>query len=705
MTSAALIKSSDSSGRPHHVEGIGHFRPRARLLKSLGEELISSETVAVLELVRNCYDADATRVELRFSHPADPTLATLEIRDNGHGMTAEVLLGPWLEPATAHKAAAGADASTGGETSPGGRRRLGSKGVGRFATQRLGRELLLLTRPEGYEYELEARFDWSRLEHGEHFLDQLEIPWKRLPVSRFKGSGTRLCLTSLRDVWSDERFERLRIGLARLVSPVLAGQTLEIVLIINGQQERIRPVIDRQQAMFSLEGDIGPQGLCRLVYRDLHGVAETWERTVTWPTGGLPCGPFQFRIHAWDLDRDALEPFLARASVPVKPREFKRLLREHAGISLYRDGFRILPYGEPDNDWLRLDRRRVNNPTLRFSNNQLLGWLQLSAEQNPGLKDQTNREGLVDNAAYRHLQAVVLELLSMLEARRAVARRSGIAQERRALPLPELGSRTQREIGQLLDGLEQGGPARRNISQLRDLISSQNQAVAGAVQQYAGLATSGVLSAQLFQQLQHPLLKLKHELTMVQHDLESGDVSLVEDCARGIVEALKQVETLQLRLQKADPFVSARAARKLQRLNLRLLVQEVLTLYEDRLAALTVDLDWRDETGAEWVTRGEVLQQALAHILDNAVYWLEQAKTGHRVLRISLEPELLRLENSGPPLDKTLLSRIFDPYFSQKPNGAGLGLTITRDLLATLGLEIHVHNTPLGVAFDIAPRG
>ncbi len=85
------------------AEGTGAFRPRARLIRTIGAELISSEIVAITELVRNSYDADASRVEIRFTDPHLPDVARLEIADNGHGMTREILLGPWLEPATDHK--------------------------------------------------------------------------------------------------------------------------------------------------------------------------------------------------------------------------------------------------------------------------------------------------------------------------------------------------------------------------------------------------------------------------------------------------------------------------------------------------------------------------------------------------------------------------------------------------------------------------
>jgi hypothetical protein len=156
------------------AEGKGRIRPRARLLRTIGAELISSEVVAVIELVRNSYDADATRVDLVFNYPEDPERASLEIRDNGHGMSREIVLGPWLEPATDHKSGFGRG-ETAGDRSPHGRRRLGSKGVGRFAVQRLGAELKLLTRAAGSMTEVVAWFDWKALETGK-YLDELRDP-------------------------------------------------------------------------------------------------------------------------------------------------------------------------------------------------------------------------------------------------------------------------------------------------------------------------------------------------------------------------------------------------------------------------------------------------------------------------------------------------------------------------------------------------
>ena len=115
----------------------------------------------------------------------------------------------------------------------------------------------------------------------------------------------------------------------------------------------------------------------------------------------LACGPVRTRIYAFDLETEAL----AR----VGPRmDVRPWLREWSGISIYRDGFRIWPYGEPHDDWLRLDQRRVNNPVVRLSNNQVVGFVEVSRDRNPELRDQTNREGLLSNAAFDDLRRLPL---------------------------------------------------------------------------------------------------------------------------------------------------------------------------------------------------------------------------------------------------------------------------------------------------------
>src|SRR5262249_37799859 len=129
----------------------------------------------------------------------------------------------------------------------------------------------------------------------------------------------------------------------------------------------------------------------------------------------LRCGPLRVKIFAFDLETEAL--------AKIGPRtEVRAWLREWSGISVYRDGFRIWPYGEPHDDWLRLDQRRVNNPVVRLSNNQVVGFVAISRDGNPELRDQTNREGLINNRALEDLRRLMSFVLQALEAERQTLR-------------------------------------------------------------------------------------------------------------------------------------------------------------------------------------------------------------------------------------------------------------------------------------------
>ena len=98
--------------------------------------------------------------------------------------------------------------------------------------------------------------------------------------------------------------------------------------------------------------------------------------------------------------------------------EVRAWLKEWSGISIYRDGFRVWPYGEPHDDWLRLDQRRVNNPVVRLSNNQVVGFVEISRDGNADLADQTNREGLLQSRAFDDLRRLLYFVLQILEAER-----------------------------------------------------------------------------------------------------------------------------------------------------------------------------------------------------------------------------------------------------------------------------------------------
>lgn len=670
--------------------GEGRIRPRARLLNSIGAELISSEIVAVIELVRNSYDADASRVTITFTGLRGGQEPSLVIEDNGHGMTREILLGPWMEPATDFKAGS-ASGELGGQRSPGGRRRLGSKGVGRFASQRLGTRLDLTTRTASVASRLVAEFDWSLIEEPGTYLEDMRIPWREKRCPKSDPSGTRLAISGLRDAWSPERFEKLRVALSRLVSPDRVGNPFEITLSIEGSSETIGSLIESTVPMYSLVGQVDENGQATITWLDLQGNREEWVREVLWPEGSeRNCGPFQFRFSAWDLDRPALLQYFSLTGSKLGLRDFRRSLRDHTGVSLYRDGFRILPYGEPDNDWLRLDRRRVNNPTLRLSNNQLIGVILLGADENAELRDQTNREGLVANAAYEHLREVVCELVGYLENRRFSSRRAGdLGVERGGSRLPNPTGEADERLDELISGLDSG---RRGASEIREALEARRQAEADTLRMYSGLAIAGQMSGLLLTQLTHLARRIDSELRLMKGDLsfEELDRGAVEDLGESVRRLESMQHELYSRLETLDPLVQAKRSRRVKRVRLSEALDGPLQAFRDLYAEaeVTLSVNWDKKVhgskGPRVQTNPDVLQQALGPVLESALHWVQERAKGRRVT-IELKSNSLSVINNGPPVLAADVPHLFDAHFTRRQDRPGMGLFLSRSLIATVG--------------------
>jgi len=680
------------------ASGKGRIRPRARLIRTIGAELISSEVVAVLELVRNCYDADARKVEVQFQNVHLPEQATLAIYDDGHGMGRDILLGPWLEPATDHKSSTGVGEFA-GERSPRGRRRLGSKGVGRFAAQRLGEHLLVRSRQARNHGVLEAEFDWNLLDGSDRYLDELVVPWRELKVERRYRRGTLLLISRLRDTWTEERFERLRLALSRLLGPGL-GDEFRIELIINGTREEVKPFIDALSPMYSIEGSVADDGFCQVTYRDVTGSLEEWHRSVLWPHKDT-CGPFKFKISSWDLDREALEYFFRKAEIGLGLRDFRRVIRDHSGVSLYRDGFRILPYGEPDNDWLRLDRRRVNNPTLRLSNNQILGWVQLTADDNPLLQDQTNREGLVANAAYSHLQQVILELISYLETRRFTARRSFGHGNRSGNPSAQPPRFIDEDLEELAVRLAQHTEVTGDIlPAFRDALSRGAERNLAFVQRYLRLAGAGYLSSRVVEELVHPTRQALTEADFLDRELVAFATVLPQESKDDLLVSVgklkRSLAMLTQRIEKISSVVSDGPRPMSCGLGECVEAMGDLFLREFVRAGIELEIDIKEDL--EILPFATVLDQVVAILFGNAVFWLKQAGSPKR-LSVMVNGSTLIVENNGPRLPRDLQERIFESSFDHP---AAIGLALARDLLKTIHGSIRLLRQARGIAFEVS---
>jgi signal transduction histidine kinase len=676
-------------------------------MRTLGDELISSEVVAVIELVKNAYDADATRVLVRFHESLDAGTGGIDVIDDGHGMSLDTVRAAWLEPATPYRRRAPLSEELQ-------RHVLGEKGIGRFAASRLADDLELITRRAGDNLETTVLFDWRLFDKEDAYLDEIQIVWEQTDPVEFTESGaaealwreggppspdrlhrgTLLRMTSLRNAWGERELSDLRNGLSRLVSPFLF------------EQQRDTPdafsILLDVPSFPAMSGAVEPPEALRSPHYSMHAEVDAnakFRATITLRDGSDPVikegtlrgfderppvsGPFTLELRVWDRDRTSMAELAGQANTTST--QVRKDLDDAAGVSLYRDGFRVLPYGQRGNDWLSLDARRVQNPTMRLSNNQLVGYALLSRETNPDLRDQSNREGLIENQAYEDLREQSKGLIQLLETERYGIRPREEAPERRPgglfagfdLAAVRAYANEHHPGDTGLTGLL--GEAQENLDQS---IERAQEVVA----RYRRLATLGELIDKVLHDGRAPLSKIGADAKIALRDIDSDELTgkdLVTAVRKRLQRIGKQHDVLAAVFRRIEPFGGRRRGRPSHRA-----LEEIIA---DSVAVLEGDID---ELGAKValpssetiVSADETeLQQIFVNLLRNSIYWLREVPEEKREIRISVSRDEgglhILFSDSGPGVPEGIHDQIFDPYFSTAQDGVGLGLTIAGEIV------------------------
>jgi signal transduction histidine kinase len=662
---------------------------------------------------------------VRFVEPyGEPGSGAIEVIDDGHGMSAETVEETWMEPATLFR-------KRNPRSEKLGRRVLGEKGIGRFATSRLAEALEVVTRRRGDTLETHAYFDWSAFDDEDSYLDEVKAEfWEDDPVELAPGgsidllwpherpptrrqNGTLLRMARLREGWSDEEFRQLRVGLARLISPFdydASESGFQILLDVPEHEElsgRVEPPELLQHPPYLLRGSIRAGGSYKFNIHLPNGkpvrVAGKFLVGGRTPT----CGPVAVELRVWDRDAPSMRTLASERGGTVKA--VREDLDEAAGINVYRDSFRVLPYGERRNDWLRLDLRRVQNPTLRLSNNQIVGYVLISADGNPELRDQSNREGLIENRAYDDLTDLVRQALAELETRRYTARRpaSGAPAERG-------GIFTSFSLSPLRTYIRQHHPGDQRLLDLvgdaAEDLAQRVEEVQDVIARYRRLATLGQLIDIVLHDGRAPVAKIGNEAKLGLRDIERQlNGKLVPRLGERLSAIRTQSDVLAIVFRRIEPFGGRRRGRP-RRILVEEIIAETFAVVQTEIDRLGVDVSLPKGEHVVSVDPAE-LQEVILNLLQNSLWWLRDLPEGDREIKVRVRRPDGRLEiifsDNGPGVDPEFADRIFDPYFSTKPSGVGLGLTIAGEIVSEYyagELEL-VETGPLpGATFRITLR-
>lgn len=694
----------------HLLSGTRALRPRARLLRTLGSDLISSEKVALIELVKNSFDADAGIVLIRFHGPLVEGCGRVEILDDGHGMDVETLQTSWLDIATDMK-----KKRTRSES--GARRVLGEKGIGRLAASRLGSEMLLVTRRAHHD-EINLLIDWTQFDRDDTYLDEIEVAWHvgnptifapsgigskafaDCPIPEWTdGRGTLLQIDKLTRAWTEEDFLDLRTALSRLIRPVPSSSTgnaasdFKIVLELPPGHEslsgEVGPPEELDTPHYKLSGTVDGRGVAQLRYLQVNPPVEKvlpdvqlWNDDARQPQSGA----FEIDVEVWDRDAEAIRKVSAGGSV----RDFRRLLDQVAGVSVYRDGFRVLPFGEVGDDWLGLDRRRVQNPTLRLSNNQVIGHVFIGADANADLRDQSNREGLLDGNAYDDLQKMIHGALTIIESRRYSARRP---------EKPKNESRSglfQRfELDELRKVLATKYAGDRQVLELIDAKNREIQEGVDEVQrilsQYSRLATLGTLIDRVLHDGRTSVARLKSIVRFGERDLAKNSAACetrLQTAQSSLQETSIQANLLSTLFNQIEPFGGRKRGRP-KTVSLNSIVNNAIAIFRTEADEKGVVFEFNDVDIDVTVDQSEVLT-VLVNLLQNSLHWISNTPKSHQrkihltTKKNSDQSVSIIVSDTGPGVPDHLRDAIFDAYFSNRRDGVGLGLSIAGNIVQDL---------------------
>lgn len=724
-----------------------HFFVDAKTLIHLGRDSIKDHTTALIELVKNSYDADAHKVDVEILSKGN----LIRVSDNGFGMTKDQLLNNWLRIGFSNKRQS--------KVSELGRRKTGEKGIGRISTDRLGAKLELISKTES-DGLVGLRVDWDEFDtEGKDVADinvelinpaKIEIP---LTDGQESKSGTEIRITNLRQPWTTDNIEGLYYELSALTPPFNQMSDFGINLSNDVSDEFSKPVDSKYYTAAEIEVTTIFDGTNEVFYsiKDKYSkntIVETIDlrQFASKTTKGsndnrdeldfsakeslppiLNCGPVEVKLMFFVREGASV------ANLDFRLSDLREFLDNNAGVKVYRDQIAVKPYGFPKAqmgyDWLALAQRKARNPAgisradeYAVTPNQIVGAVFISRDNNMLLTDSAAREGLVESEGFYDMKEFVYASLRLLEAHRAriyptIEKNKNVQKKesahREADKIKERLSSVRQDLSSLFANIEDNGENARPMAFLKPISRTieKVEAITEDVQitinellnwqrVLNGLATIGISSAVFGHETEG-------SITQFQGSTNTA-IKFIKLAQPNTIKALEELEKAYRHSKRVAAWGAYALTRvqkeKRSRRNTHILktIESVVKELRPAFEASSIHLY---TTGTNVVSRTFQMdiESILVNLLTNA-YTACLLRGGERKIRVHVEREFIdnvsgyffSVADTGPGIAKEFESRIFDPLFSTKSAansesksvGTGLGLTIVRSVVEELDGKI-----------------
>ncbi len=692
------------------------FSIDAGIIDRLGKELVARHETAVSELVKNAYDADAKKVKLTFIDSSEIG-GIIVINDDGVGMTKEQLVNGFMRLASSDKIHY--------PFSPiYNRKRAGKKGIGRFAAQRLGKQLTITTQTEDSEQALEITINWDDFKNDQDlmFIDN-KIEYKnRMPKKR---SGTRLVIRDLRDKWTEAQIKRVYRYASEILQPFpLAKVKLKtedpgFKLICKRKEGDFSEIIANDNTMFfehalaEIKGNVDDEGFMRISINS---------QKLNYKIKDVLLNENQPFKYLRNINLRAYYFIYGISEMSQQVESFVReKAKEQGGIRLYRNGFRVLPYGEKANDWLELDasvRRRTILPT--HANTNFFGFIEIDG-QDDKFEELSSREGLLENDAFKELTdfgyKVLTDSVTKIASQRGIKTRTN---EKDWKKEPE------EKIDEIIEELES------MTSPKGDEQSFEYEEDSEDVKEKLGSIAQKLKEAQEEQkQKQKELLEEKnllrilaalgltigefiHEIKQYQAVLEADSENIKEyidkesegfEVSDRIQENLKSLSTYT---SYFDEAISENVQRELSPVELESAVLAFHKAIQNDLLKRKIEFNYEAKETLLYTCPMHKSEWAsiLFNLYTNARKAIQKVNKGNGSLYIEIgstkKNVYLEFSDNGNGIPLENRDKVFNPFFTtsapvgkitrnhEEMTGTGLGLKIVKDIITGYGGIIYV---------------
>ena len=558
---------------------------------------------------------------------------------------------------------------------------------------KLGHQVELVTRADDRD-EVVVELDWDALEQNDYLSDAALQVVEREPRDFADRTGTRITVRRLREPWTRGMARSLRRSVTAMTSPFGEASSFQPRLVLDPDPDWFGGLLDpdrvHKAAMFHARVEVDPERWVmsydyrfvpprvarrltprKATHTDVplgphEGVKpgrrylshlktlaqEVWEDA---RGADLGVGTFTMEVHIFDLDRDT------REFLPTDYRGLSQFLELNGGVRVYRDGIRVYDYGEPENDWLQLDARRVNVPAARVSNRLVLGAVHLDSNKSHGLVEKTNREGFVESPSYRLLRSAVQSAIQHVVFERN--------RDKRTL---------RKVVGRPRDAAEPvvGALSRlRARAKSRGLLEDLGPLIDRAEEEYEGFRDTLLVSA-----------GAGLTMTVVVHEVEKG----VKELNRALDREAGRERLIELGQHLAEVieslgFIARRSDRTTEKASE--LVSVALRTIEYRFSHHGIRVTNGFDAANDFTVKGQrrLIVGTLLNLFDNAIYWLDAKNPNVKRLYVGPTRDLgdgigIIVADNGPgffdPPDF-----LTQPFMTRKSDGMGMGLYIANEVM------------------------